>query len=152
MAYHTTRSALVVQVADSNTTVTTIPSEPIVRAKVNRGRLYVWLTLNATLTVAALLLWTVQSTTAETSKIVRDPTLVALTTNMDTVCHYDGDGLCNAVALRGSNRKTGRVVWDHDRDGSCRKLRFMRQGDLNKNTQTSIPLFSLRQYNKLLDR
>ena len=121
------------------------------RVIVNRGRLYAWLALNATLTVAALLLWTVQSTTAKTSKIVRDPTLVALATTMDAVCHYNGDGLCNAVALGGSDRKTGRVVWDHDRDESCRKLRFAPQGDLFENTQTSIPLLSLRHYNKPLD-
>jgi hypothetical protein len=88
-----------------------------VRAVVKRGPLYVWLALSATLTVAALLVWTVQSTIAKTSKTVRGPTLVALTMNMDAVCHYKGDGLCNAVALECGDKKLGRVVWDHDHDG-----------------------------------
>jgi hypothetical protein len=70
---------------------------------------------------------------------------------MDAVCHHNGDGLCNAVALRGDDKKLGRVVWDHEHGGSCRKLRFASQGDLSENTQTSIPLLSLRKYNKLPD-
>jgi hypothetical protein len=151
VAYHATRSALVEQATDSTTTITAIPSEPIVRALVNRRRLYVWLALNATLTLAALLLWVVQSTTTKTSKTVRDPTLVALTTNMDAVCHKNGDGLCNAVALSGGDKKLGRMVWDYEHGGSCRKLRFASGGGLDENTQTFLPLLSLRQYNKLPD-
>jgi hypothetical protein len=146
VAYHATRSALVFQFRDANTTVTAIPSEPIVRALVNRGRLYGWLALNATLTVAAMLLWTVQFTTARSSKTVRDPTLVALTTNMDAVCHHNGDGLCNAVALNGGDKKLGIMVWDHDHDGACRKLRFADRGELDEYAQTGVPLLDVRRH------
>jgi hypothetical protein len=152
VAYHATRSALVHQIADSKTTISATPSEPIVRASVNRGRLYGWLGLNACLTLSAMLLWTVQSVTAKSSKTVRDPTLVALTTNMDAVCHYNGDGLCNAVALQRGDNKLGRVVWDHELDGACRKLRFAGQGEVDGAVQTGIPLLSLRRYNKIPDQ
>lgn len=76
---------------------------------------------------------------------------MALTTNMDAVCRKNGNGLCNAVALSGGDKKLGRMVWDCEYGGSCRKLRFASGGDLDENTQTSIPLLSLRQYNKLPD-
>jgi hypothetical protein len=95
-----------------------------------------------------LLLWTLQYNTCTTnsSKIARDPRLVALTMNMDAVCHYGGDGLCNAVALKSGDRKLGRMVWDHDHEGSCRKLHFANQSELDENMQTVMPLLDDRQH------
>jgi hypothetical protein len=149
VAYHATRSALLHHLQDASTTVTAIPSEPVVRALVDRGRLYGWLVMNAALTVAAMLLWIVQCCTAGSSKTVRDPTLVALTINMDDMCHRDEDGLCNAVALKSGDKKLGRMVWDQDHGGLCRRLRFADQGEVDGNMQTEIPLLDARQHDKL---
>jgi hypothetical protein len=119
----------------------------MVLALVNRGRLYGWLALNVFQTVAAMLLWTVQYNpcTTNSSKIVRDPTLVALTMNMGAVCHYGGDGLCNAVALKSGDRKLGRMVWDQDHEGLCQRLRFAERGEVDGNMQTAMPLLDDRQ-------
>jgi hypothetical protein len=52
------------------------------------------------------------------------------------------------VALKSGDRKLGRMVWDHDHEGLCRRLRFAERGEVDGNMQTAMPLLDDRQRDK----
>ncbi|KAH7083551.1 hypothetical protein FB567DRAFT_87133 [Paraphoma chrysanthemicola] len=142
-AYYSTHSALLYQLKSSNETASAVQMESVIRASINRPRLYGWLALNSCLLIAALMLWIVWRITRVTSKVVQMPTLVALTMDLNAVSHFNGDGLCNAVALKSKDKKLGRMVWDKDSSIHCRKVRFATESKARENLSAStlyIPL------------
>jgi len=139
-AYYSTYSALLYQLKSSNETASAVQMESVIRASINRTRLYGWLAMNALLSIAALMLWIVWKITGVTSKVVREPTLVALTMDLDAVSHYNRDGLCNAVTLKGKDKKLGKMVWDKHSGVHCRRVRFVTQEKANENLSASASL------------
>ena len=139
-AYYSARAAFIEQLDYSSVPLRAVELEPVVRAKIDRGRLYGWLVLNASLSCAAIIVWAVRAMTGVRSKIVREPTLAALTMDLDAVCHHKGDGLCNAVTLNRNDRKLGRLVWEDRRGDACRRVRFVKGVKIGDSTMTSTPL------------
>lgn len=136
-AYYSTHSALLYQLKSSNETASAVQMESVIRASINRTRLYGWFAMNAFLSIAALMLWIVWKISGVTSKVVRKPTLVALTMDLDAVSHYNRDGLCNAVTLKGKDKNLGRLVWDKHSGVHCRRVRFMTEEKAKKSLSAS---------------
>ncbi|KAF2018139.1 hypothetical protein BU24DRAFT_421138 [Aaosphaeria arxii CBS 175.79] len=112
-AYHATWSAMPTQNATETVSIT--PLEPVIQARVNRGRLYIWLAMNSTLTIAGIILAAVLKLAGE-AKIIRDTTLAAMTLDLKYIAHEGNNGLCNAVGLNKDDRALGRVKWSNDVD------------------------------------
>jgi hypothetical protein len=111
LGYHAAHSALVLGLrGNSSEKVSFRPTEPVVRTRINRAKLYAWLGLNATLTVSAILVYIAQRTS--TTETIRDPTLAALTIDLAEVAHNQrAQGLCNGVALSKQNRNLPKMKW-----------------------------------------
>jgi hypothetical protein len=107
-AYHATWSAM--PMSNAIETVSIVPEELVIRAKVSRTRLYVWLVMNATLAVAAILI-AVASSLAVEAKIVRNTTLAAITLDLGRVAHVDKSGLCDAAELNRDDHNLGYMKW-----------------------------------------
>lgn len=68
--------------------------------------------MNATLAVSALLTYFTQGMTA--TKLVRDTTLAAMTTDLTEILHSranSANGPCNAVTLSKADRKLLKMMW-----------------------------------------
>jgi hypothetical protein len=143
-AYYSTHEAMVNQLANNSASILIVPSESVILAFVERGRLYGWFAMNACLAIAALLLYTVWIVAGIKSKVVREPTFVALTMDLNAVCHCNANGLCNAVALKSGDRKLGKMVWDDSHGASCRRVRYISQVEWDENVPISVPLLPMR--------
>ncbi|ESU08376.1 hypothetical protein FGSG_04690 [Fusarium graminearum PH-1] len=109
-------------------------SEDAVSLSVDKQKIYIWLSMNATLTLAALIVY-VASMKANT-KTVRDTTLAPLTIDLSDILHKpETSGLCTAVSLNDKDHKLPRLRWQRDVRGSeddtdqaatfcCRKIVF----------------------------
>lgn len=98
------------------------PAIPVIVASVDRDSLYIWLTVNASLLLSAIMVMTGQS--ISNVKTIRDTALTALTMNISEVAHSPNarPGLCNAVALRSEDKKLGMLRWKTEGGGVCRKI------------------------------
>lgn len=115
--------------------------EPVVRASVNRSRMYIWMGMNLCLLISAALVSVTHVWTS--TKTIRDTALAALTMDLTDVCHQGrAPGLCNAVALNSKDKLLPRLMWqntgrstgndwdsENDVKGSCeRKVMFVGEG------------------------
>ncbi|KAF2800760.1 hypothetical protein K505DRAFT_331482 [Melanomma pulvis-pyrius CBS 109.77] len=129
LGYHAAWSGLMRSLGNASEPVTIRPAEGVVFANIDRGNLYIWLALNAMLTISALLVFLVQR--LGKTKTIRDPTVAALTVDLTEITCRGAGGLCNAVTLSKEDKKLPELVWKHDRneteigdssvDGSCRR-------------------------------
>ncbi|KAK7973928.1 hypothetical protein PG989_015776 [Apiospora arundinis] len=86
-------------------------AQPVVRAVLNRPRLYLWLGLNGLVGVSALLVAWAQSRTT-VAVPVRDTTLAPLLMDMSALTHTGTvSGLCNAGSLRKEDKKLPPMIW-----------------------------------------
>lgn len=115
LGYHAAWCGLMKRLGNSTETVTFWPSESVVAASVEISRLYIWIGMNATLTLAALLVFVAQKTAK--TKTVRDPAVAALTVDLTQVSHSEhASGLCNAVDLSKKDGKLPRLRWKTEGD------------------------------------
>lgn len=83
-------------------------SEPAVFVSVDRQKVYIWLSMNATLTLAAVIVYGA-SLKAKT-KTVRDTTLAPLTMDLSNILHKpETSGLCTAVSLDQKDHRLPRL-------------------------------------------
>jgi hypothetical protein len=73
--------------------------------------------MNLTLELAEIIVAIVHFMTAQRTKMMCDLTLIALAMDLNEVTHFNMDGLCNAVALRSSDKKLGRLRWEGEESG-----------------------------------
>ncbi|KAI4164068.1 MAG: hypothetical protein LQ342_002304 [Letrouitia transgressa] len=115
LSYHAAWSSLVKHLGNASEPATIRAAESVVRAKVNRNRLGVWLAMSAMLTMSALLVAVAQNFSA--TKTIRDTTFAALAMDLTEVTHGSrASGLCNAVALKKEDRNLPRLKWEGDCD------------------------------------
>ena len=110
LGYHATWSSLRKRWDFGVEDLTATMAESVVRAQVDRGKLYIWLVMNASLAVSALAVFLALRLCRV--KTLRDTTLAAVTLDLRDVVHGErGSGLCNAVALRRSDKELLRLKW-----------------------------------------
>ena len=133
LGYHAAWSSTMHFLANVTGRSTVRVAEPVVLATVDRTKLGIWLAMNATLTISAILVAVARY--FSTTKTVRDTTLAALTMDLTEVMH-DGQasGLCNAVAFSKEDHKLPKLEWadDCNRGGSrtyCHRVVFARSDD-----------------------
>jgi hypothetical protein len=116
-AYYATWSALPARIKkNSNETLAITPMERVIQASVNRQRVYIWLAMNVSLSIAAALIGIAHHFTTTNTKTIRHPTLAALTMDLSEVAHQSGSGLCNAVTLNKEDHRLGRLKWKDSSD------------------------------------
>jgi hypothetical protein len=87
-------------------------------------------------------------------KMTRDPTLMALSMELDEVKHFNDDGLCNAVTLSSRDGKLGRMKWKEgdcgaglnmglEKEACCGKVVLVHDNPKDESAGT-IPLLPLR--------
>lgn len=134
LGYHAAWSALITGVGNSSEPVEFRAATPIIFASIDKTRLYIWLAMQATLTVSAVLVLLAQSVSR--NKTIRDPTVAALMVDLTDVTHSGrANGLCNAVTLSKEDQKLPLLQWEGEADktrsgkdridkSSCQKIIF----------------------------
>ncbi len=108
LAYHATWSSYLDQLSTSNETISIVTSEDVVKADVDKTKMWGWLAMNLMLSLSAFLVYCAQWVSK--AKTVRNTTLVALTTDFSEITHsHAAPGLCNAVELSKEDKKLGRM-------------------------------------------
>ncbi|KAL8671272.1 MAG: hypothetical protein Q9168_004226 [Polycauliona sp. 1 TL-2023] len=135
LGYHAAWSGLMTRLGNDSEPAAFRPASPIVFASIDNTKLYVWLAMQATLTISAVLVLLAQSVSK--TKTIRDPTIAALTIDLTDIAHSGrANGLCNATALSKEDAKLPSLRWQEERtksrggqagtDGSsCRKIVFV---------------------------
>ncbi|KAL9609926.1 MAG: hypothetical protein Q9167_005344 [Letrouitia subvulpina] len=114
LSYHAAWSSLTKHLGNASEPATFREAESVVRARVNRDRMGVWLAMSGMLTVSAALVAVAQKFSA--TKTVRDTTFAALAMDLTKVTHSSrASGLCNAVVLNKKDRNLPRLKWE----GGC---------------------------------
>ncbi|EYB21853.1 hypothetical protein SNK05_007627 [Fusarium graminearum] len=152
LGYHASWSTLMRRLGNYTEPISFRASEDAVSLSVDKQKIYIWLSMNATLTLAALIVY-VASMKANT-KTVRDTTLAPLTIDLSDILHKpEASGLCTAVSLNDKDHKLPRLRWQRDVRGSeddtdqaatfcCRKIVFaedsesVRPPDTDENSQS----------------
>lgn len=110
LAYHATWSAMRERWDFGAEPLKVQVLENVVEATINRSRLIVWLLMNASLWVAASLVWVYLAISHVPA--IRDPTLAALTIDLGEVSHDKrANGLCGAMELDKNDKKLGKLMW-----------------------------------------
>ncbi|CAG2014183.1 unnamed protein product, partial [Fusarium graminearum] len=134
LGYHASWSTLMRRLGNYTEPISFRASEDAVSLSVDKQKIYIWLSMNATLMLAALIVY-VASMKANT-KTVRDTTLAPLTIDLSDILHKpETSGLCTAVSLNDKDHKLPRLRWQRDVRGSeddtdqaatfcCRKIVF----------------------------
>lgn len=128
LGYHASWSSLMERLGNQTEPTTVREAESVVRATVNRTRIYVWLGMSIMLTISASLV--AVATNFSATKTVRDTTLAALVMDLTEVTHSRcASGLCNAVALSKEDNQLPRMRMeskDDREEGSmcCRRVVF----------------------------
>ena len=99
-------------------------AQSIIRAQVEKSKVFIWLALCSTLTLSALLLFSGLMYTS--TKTIRDPTLAALSMDLSEIAHRgQASGLCDAAALSKEDKKLSRLKFADDYDAKeldkCRR-------------------------------
>ncbi|KAH7174118.1 uncharacterized protein B0J16DRAFT_387943 [Fusarium flagelliforme] len=144
MGYHATWSTLMRRLGNYAELISYQKSEDAVFVSVDSQKLYIWLSMNATLTLAAVIVFGA-SMKAKT-KTVRDATLASLTMDLSDILHRpETSGLCTAVSLNDKDHKLPRLRWQNAVSGNddntdqattlhCRKI------ILAKDSEPIVPL------------
>ncbi|KAH7109435.1 hypothetical protein B0J11DRAFT_512856 [Dendryphion nanum] len=115
LGYHAAWGGLMKALTISTENGTLRLNEPVVRAEIDRLRLYTWLGVNATLFLSAIFV-TIASSNSKV-KTIRNTTLAILTMNLSEVLTDPrAIGLCNAVKLSKKDRKLPKLRWKHVRE------------------------------------
>ncbi|KAI8933244.1 hypothetical protein NX059_009875 [Plenodomus lindquistii] len=109
-----------ISIKNATETISMIPNQQVIRAEVSKGRLYIWLAMNSTLGIAAIITAIIGTTVK--AKTVRDTTLAAMTLDLGRIAHVNNNGLCNAVSLNKNDRALGRVKWRDSADMQMHRL------------------------------
>lgn len=110
LGYQATWSALMTVLGNDTETANYIPAQSVVAASINRSKLYIWLGMNATLTLSAILVFIGQSMAS--SKTIRNTTVAALTIDLSEISHSrQAAGLCNAASLSDEDQKLPKMRW-----------------------------------------
>ena len=108
LAYHAAWSSVMDTLGKSNETAALRMAEPMVQAGVSRGKLYVWLAMNLSLLVAAVLMYVALSFSSV--KAIRDITLTPLMADFSAITNCRrGVGLRDAATLSRKDRKLPRI-------------------------------------------
>ncbi|PVH95964.1 hypothetical protein DM02DRAFT_675105 [Periconia macrospinosa] len=103
-------------------------AHPMVRAELQKSKVYAWFAMQLTITVAAVFVYA--ALRYSSVKFVRDTALTPLRLDLSKVTHTrSSTGLCNAVALSKEDRKLPMVKFDdsavhkagEDGEGACRR-------------------------------
>ena len=134
LAYHAAWSSLMKRLGNATEPTTTRIAESVVRATVDRTRIFIWFAMSAMLTVSALLVAVPQNFTI--TKTVRDTTLAALAMDLTKVTHSDhASKSCNADALTQEDQKLARLKWtdnfDRIENHTCRRRVVFAERDFN---------------------
>lgn len=139
MGYQASWSTLMRRLGNYTEPISFKESEPAVFVSVDRQKVYIWLSMNATLTLAAVIVYGA-SLKAKT-KTVRDTTLAPLTMDLSNILHKpETSGLCTAVSLDQKDHRLPRLRWQGDirvgdDDAShaatlcCRKVAFAQDSE-----------------------
>lgn len=124
LAYDATWSSITNYLGTDEESVTVRLAEPVIRARVESSKLFIWLSMCSTMTLSALLLSL--GLMLSSTKTIRDPTLAALSMDLSEVAHSGRtSGLCNAVALSEEDKKLPKLKFANDDDGKgfdkCRR-------------------------------
>lgn len=112
LGYHAAWSGLMRTLGNATEDIAFNPSQNVVSASIDKSKLYIWLAMNAMLTISAILVYIAQS--ASKTKTVRDSAIAALTIDMTEVTHTKrASGLCNAVSLSKMDHKLPRLRWKY---------------------------------------
>jgi hypothetical protein len=74
--------------------------------------------MNLMLQIAATLVAIAHHVGTPNLKMTQDPTLMALTMDLEEFKHYNGDGLYNAVSLDKQDKKLGKITWKYGGNGT----------------------------------
>ncbi|MDI1492666.1 MAG: hypothetical protein OHK93_005917 [Ramalina farinacea] len=108
LAYHAAWSSVMDTLGADNETASIRVAEPMVQAGVSRGKLYVWLAMNLSLLVAAVLMYVALSFSSV--KAIRDITLTPLMADFSAITNCRrGIGLRDAATLSRKDRKLPRI-------------------------------------------
>lgn len=124
LAHHAAWSSLVEHQGNDKESANATLAESVIRARVDRTRMLIWLGMCGTLTLSAMLVAVGERVSS--TKTVRDAALMALSMDLSEVAHSGRtSGLCNAVALSKEDRKLPRLKFANDHDGKefdkCRR-------------------------------
>ncbi|KAE8454304.1 hypothetical protein EG329_005229 [Mollisiaceae sp. DMI_Dod_QoI] len=112
LGYHAAWSGLMRTLGNGIENVVFNPSQQVVSASIDKSKLYIWLAMNAMLTVSAILVYIAQSVSK--TKTIRDSAIAALTIDMTDIAHIGrASGLCNAVSLSKMDHKLPRLRWKY---------------------------------------
>ncbi|KAM0302769.1 hypothetical protein ACHAPM_004772 [Fusarium culmorum] len=110
LGYHAAWSALMKRFGNYTETLSFRPSEEIVFVSVDKNKLYIWLGMNATLTLSAILVFGASMLTK--TKTIRDTAIASLTMDLTDIVHSPmASGLCSAVSLSRQDGKLPRLRW-----------------------------------------
>lgn len=113
LAYHAAWSSLTINQGTYTDSATVRLAKPVIRARLELSKMYIWLGLCSTLTLSAALLFV--GLKLSSTKTIRDPTLAALSMDLSEVAHSGrANGLCNAVALSDEDKKLPRLKFADD--------------------------------------
>ena len=108
LAYHAAWSYVMESLGATNETASLRMAAPMVQAGVGKGKLYVWLAMNLSLLVAAILMYVALSFSSV--KAIRDITLTPLMADFSAVTSSEwGSGLRDAVTLSKEDHKLPRM-------------------------------------------
>ena len=108
LAYHAAWSSVMDTLGTSNETASLRMAEPMVLASVSRGKLYVWLALNLSLLVAAVLMYVALNFSSV--KAIRDITLTPLMADFSAITNSpQGIGLRDAATLSKGDKTLPRI-------------------------------------------
>ncbi|KAJ4304923.1 hypothetical protein N0V90_000451 [Kalmusia sp. IMI 367209] len=124
LGYDAMWSALPSIIDDSQEEILITPLESVIRADVNKARLYGWLAMNFTLQVAACIVAIAHRVGTPGLKMTRNPTLMALMMDLNEVKHFNDDGLCNAVTLGPRDKKLGTMKWKDGDNAAVSGINF----------------------------
>ncbi|EXA30177.1 hypothetical protein FOVG_18440 [Fusarium oxysporum f. sp. pisi HDV247] len=110
LGYHASWSALMKRLWNETEPISFKASEPVVFVAVQKVKLYIWLGMNATLTLSAILVFGASMT--EKTKTVRGTALAPLAMDLSDIVHSPGaQGFCNAVSLSRQDNELPRMRW-----------------------------------------
>ncbi|EWZ32899.1 hypothetical protein FOCG_12681 [Fusarium oxysporum f. sp. radicis-lycopersici 26381] len=110
LGYHASWSALMRRLWNETELISFKASEPVVYVAVHKVKLYIWLGMNATLTLSAILGF--GASMMVKTKRVCDTALAPLAMDLSDIVHSPGAwGLCNAASLSRQDNELPRMRW-----------------------------------------
>ncbi|KAF7555183.1 hypothetical protein G7Z17_g2371 [Cylindrodendrum hubeiense] len=110
VGYHAAWSGLMAKLGNITESANLWMAEDIVSVSIGHEKIFIWLGMNLTLSVAAILAFVAQR--CSRMKTTNDTTLAPLLMNLTEIAHSDrATGLCSVVDLRKEDHKLPRLMW-----------------------------------------